>query len=82
MMNHSFISQFTPSLYAAFFIISLNSSKSISPSPFSSISTRACSIASFETNALISSPYNKATTSWLSIFPLPSLSNILKAVRR
>jgi hypothetical protein len=48
----------------------MNSSKSISPSPFLSISLIALPIASLETTFNKSSPDKRATISSLSILPL------------
>ena len=70
------------SFSVAFFIMSMNSSKSISPSPFASISFNASATASLDTKLPRSSPESKATTSSLSILPELSRSNIMNAVLR
>ena len=67
---------------AAARIIQRNSWKSISPSPFSSTSLMAASSYSWVYISLNSLPARSQRSSYQSILPLPSVSNIWKAVLR
>ena len=82
--NHFFVleskscSLITPTCYFAAVIIALNASKSISPSPFPSISYIIASIVVWS-RLLLPPKENTFLMSFCEIVPLLSVSNILKA---